>query len=126
MAKDLNAVLYFVSNVGNDLNRFSQIIAASLFVDDVLVYAAGSDVIRLRGDNVEKSLVMAEVQICFGAIVRDKAFAVFIGIEGARIDVDVGIQFLNGNGIAAALQQFCQRSRNNSLAKRGSNSSRYE
>ncbi len=54
---------------------------------------------------VGEALVMAEVEVGFGAVVGDEDFAVLKRAHRARIDVKVGIQFLQSDSQAAAFQQ---------------------
>ena len=48
---------------------------------------------------------MTQIEVCLVAVDGDVAFSVLIGIESARVDVDVGVEFLNGDLIAAREQQ---------------------
>src|SRR5690606_10113836 len=84
---------------------------------DIVVDAAGRDVVGLRRADVEKALVVPEVEVSFGSVIRDIAFAVFVGIEGAGVNVDVRIEFLDGNLETSGLQQFSKRCRNNALTE---------
>ena len=49
---------------------------------------------------------MAKVKVGFHAINRYVTFAMLVGIEGARVDVNVGVKFLDGNVVASRLQQL--------------------
>ena len=52
---------------------------------------------------IQEPLVVAEVEVRFGPVVRHVAFPVLDGVEGARVDVEVGVEFLNGHRQAASL-----------------------
>ena len=59
---------------------------------------------------------MAQIQVRFSTVVGDEHFAVLVRAHGTGIDVDVGIEFLDGDFIASALEQTPQRSRRNPLS----------
>jgi len=77
--------------VRDHLHGRAQIVAAALALDDVLVDAAGGDVVRLVGRAAGEALVVAEVEIGLGPVVGDEHLAVLIRAHRARIDVEVGI-----------------------------------
>ncbi len=77
----------FVGDVGNDLHGFAQVIAAALFGENGFVDAAGGPVIVARKFGVGEALVMAEIEIGFGAVFGDEDFAVLKGAHGAGIHV---------------------------------------
>ncbi len=85
---------------------------------DSVVYLAGGDVIGLGGVYSEEPLVMAEVQVSLGPVVGYIALSVLVRVQGSRVYVDVGIEFLNGDTQAACLQKFGQRGRDDSFAQR--------
>ena len=105
-AEDLDAALDFIGDVRDDLDGLAQVIAATLFFDDALVDAAGGDVVGLRGTHVQKTFVVAQIKVGFSAVFGHVALPVFIRVECAGIDIDVGIQFLDGHSVATALQEL--------------------
>ena len=96
--------LDFVGDVRNYLDGLAQIVALTLLVDDVLVDAPGGHVIVLRGRDVEEALVVTEVEVGFGAVVGDVAFAVLIGVERPRVDVEIRVELLDGHAETACLK----------------------
>ena len=58
---------------------------------------------------------MAEVKVCFRAVFGYIAFAVLIGIQCPGVDVDIWIEFLDGDAKPAGLQEFGQGCRHNAL-----------
>jgi hypothetical protein len=70
---------------------------------------------------VGEALIVAEVEIGFGAVIGDVHFAVLIRAHGARIHVQVGIAFLQGYFETAAFQQTPNRRRCYALAQGGYN-----
>ena len=98
-------VLDGVGDVRNHLDGGAEIVAAPLLGEDVLVDAAGGDVVALGRRIAGEALVMAEVEIGLGAVVGDEHLAVLIGRHRARIDVEVGIELAQADRVAARLQQ---------------------
>ena len=80
----LHRALDFVGDVRNDLHGLAEIVAAALFGDDGFVDAAGGPVIVAAQLGVGEALVVAEVEVGFGAIVGDEDFAVLERRHGAR------------------------------------------
>ena len=58
------------------------------------------------GLDVCKALVMTKVEVRFHTVCRHVALAVFVGIECTWVDVDVGVELLNGDLVATSLQQL--------------------
>src|ERR1700722_14619874 len=67
---ELDAALDLVGNVRNDLHRCAEIIATTLLRDDALVDASGREVAVTSGDRAQKALVVTEVEVSFGAVLR--------------------------------------------------------
>ena len=119
-------VLDFIGNVGNDLDGGAQVFALSFLVDDGLVNFAGGDVGGLGQVFVDESFIVAQVQVCFGTVVGDEYFAVLVGAHGARVDIDVGIEFLDGNLVSSVLQKSAQGCGGNAFAQGRNNAAGYE
>ena len=66
---------------------------------------------------------MSEVQVGFGTIIRDITLAVFVRVEGARVDVDVGVQLLDGDLHPTRLQELGQRGTDDALTQTGGDAS---
>ena len=66
---------------------------------------------------VSETLVMAQVEISFRAIVSHKDFSVLKRRHRAGIDVDVRIEFDQGDPQASALEQATDRRRCQALTK---------
>ena len=106
-----------VGHMRNDLDRRAEIIAAPLLADDVLIDAAGGDIILLRGRAAGEALIMSKVEIGLGAVVGDEDLAVLIGGHRPRIDVEIGVELAQPDRIAARLQQRAEHRRRQTLAK---------
>ena len=89
--------LDLVGDVRNDLDGLAEIIAAALAGDDLLVDAAGGQIIRLGELGVGEALVVPQIQVGLGAIVGDEDLAVLEGAHGAGVHVEVRIEFLQGH-----------------------------
>ena len=100
-----HSALDFVSDVRHDLYRLSQIISLPLLVDHRLVDPAGSDGVALCGPDAGKPFVVSEIQVGFHAVYGDIALAMLIRVQSTRIDVDVGIELLDGDAVPVRLKQ---------------------
>jgi hypothetical protein len=107
----------FVGNVRDDLYRFSQIIPTTLFGNNLFVDAAGRPIIIARKFGVGEALVVAEVEIGFGAVVGDENLAVLEWRHGARIDVEIRVELHQVNFEAVAFEQAANRGRSQSFAQ---------
>ena len=74
-----HGVLDFVGDVGDDLDGFAEVVAAALFENDLLVDAAGGEVVVARERRVGEALVVAEVEVGLSAVIGDEDFAVLKG-----------------------------------------------
>src|SRR5690606_34582233 len=91
-----HAALYLIGDVWYHLHGFAQVRAFAFLVDNVLVYTTGGYVVGLRSSRIKETFVMAKVEVGLCTVFRNVAFAVFIRIECAWINVDVGVEFLDG------------------------------
>ena len=78
LAYSVNLVLYLVGDVGNYLNCAAEVIAASFLIKNCPVNLACGNVGIDGKIFINKSLVVAEVQICFGAVIGNEYLAVLI------------------------------------------------
>src|ERR1700733_9743478 len=98
-------VLDRVSDVRNHLHRRAEEVAAPLLGDQLLIDAPGGDVVLPIGAAAGEALVMAEIEVGLGAVVGDEHLAVLGRAHGARIDVEIGVELAQADGIAARLQE---------------------
>jgi hypothetical protein len=61
---------------------------------------------------------VAEVEVGFGAIHGDKHLTVLVRRHGAGIDVEVGVELLDGDGDAAGFEDSAEAGGGDSLANR--------
>ena len=92
--------------MGHHLNGLAQIVTASLALNDGLVDAACGDAVVAGGADAGKPFVVPQVEVGFETVLRHVALAVFVRVQRPRIDIDVGVELLNGHLVAACLQQF--------------------
>jgi hypothetical protein len=55
--------------------------------------------------SINESLVVAKVEVRFGTVIGDEHLAVLKRAHGARIDIDVGIEFLDRDREPARFEQ---------------------
>ena len=118
--------LDLVGDVRDHLDGLAQVFASPLLVDDVLVDASGGDVVGLAGRHIQEALVVAQVQVGLGAILGHEALPVLVGIERARIHVDVRVQLLDGDREATRLQELGQAGTDDALTQGGGHPSGHE
>ena len=110
-------ILDGVGDVRDHLDGGAEIVAAPLLGEDVLVDAAGGDVVLPARRTAGEALVVAEVEIGLGAVVGDEHLAVLVGRHRARIDVEIGVELAQPDLVAARLQQRAERGRRETLAE---------
>jgi hypothetical protein len=90
--------------VRDDLHGLAEVLAAPLLLDHRLVDLAGGEVVALAHLGAGEALVMAQVEVGFGAVFGDEDLAVLERAHRARIDVDVGIELEVGDLDAAGFE----------------------
>ena len=122
----VDAALDLVGDVRDHLHGAAEVVAAALLADHVLVDPAGGDRVLAGQARADEALVVAEVEVGFGAVVGDVDLAVLERAHRARIDVDVGIELHHRDPEAAGLEDGRQGRGGNALAKRGHHATGYE
>ena len=69
----------------------------TLTIDDSLVDATCRNRIITGGMNACKTLIVAQVEVSLHTIDGHVALAVLIGVQRSWVDVDIGVEFLNGD-----------------------------
>ena len=110
-------VLDFVRDMGNDLHRFTEVIAAPFLVQHTLVHLPAGEVIEARQLGAGKPLVMAEVKVSLRSVVQHVHLAVLERTHCAGVDIQIGIKLLQRDLEAATLQQGADGGRRQPLAK---------
>jgi len=69
---------------------------------------------------------VTKVQICLGAIVGDKHFAVLKGTHGAGIDIQIGVKLLQRDPVAHLFEQQPYCGGGDALSQRGKDTAHHE
>jgi hypothetical protein len=121
-----DALLDLVRDVGNDLDRSTQVVAPSFLGDDRLVDPTGGDVAGLGEVFVDEPLVVAEVEIGLGPVIGHEDLAVLVGRHRAGVDVDVRVELEDRDRDAAGLQEAADGRGGDPLAERGGDAAGHE
>ncbi len=100
----LDVFLDFVGDVRDDLDGLAQVVATAFFLQHALVDAARGEVVGFLHARFNETLVVAQVEIGFRAVVGHKDLAVLEGGHGARIHVDVRVELDEGDFEAARFE----------------------
>ena len=114
----INPFLDLIGDVRDDLHGTAEIVAFAFFVDDRPVNLACGHIGTLGQVDIDKPLVVTEIEVGFAAVIRYKNLAVLIRTHRAWVDINVGIEFLNRDLHAPAFQQAPQGSCRYPLAQR--------
>ena len=95
----VDPALDLVGDVGDHLHRLAEIVATALGSDDCAVDRAGCPVGVCREVLIDEPLVVPEVEIGFAAVVGDEHLAVFEGVHRSRIDIQIRVELLHGDGV---------------------------
>ena len=112
-----DGVLDGVGDVGDHLDGGAEIVAAAFLRDDVGIDAAGGGVVGAGRVDAGETFVVAEVEIRFGAVVGDEDLAVLVGRHRSGVDVEVGVELAQADGVAAGLEQGGKGRRGDPLAE---------
>ena len=119
-------VLDLVGDVGDDLDGFAEVVAATFLGDDLLVDAAGGEVVVAGETGVGEAFVVAEVEVGLGAVVGDEDFAVLEGRHGAGVDVEVGVELHEVDAEAAGFEEAADGGCGETFAERRHDSAGYK
>ncbi len=100
-----HGVFDLVGDVGDDLDGFAEVVAASFLGNDLFINTPGGEVVVSGEAGVGEALVVAEVEVGLGAVVGDEDFAVLEGRHGAGVDVEVGVKLHEVDAESAGLEQ---------------------
>ena len=103
----------------DDLHGVPEVLAAALFGDDRRVHLAGGHIGRTGQVAVQKTLVVTDVEVGFGAVLGDEHLTVLERVHGAGVDVEVGIELLHRHLQAARGEQLTEAGSGQTLAQRG-------
>ena len=99
------ALLNLVGDVRDVLHGGAEVFAFALVADDGLKDLAGGEGVEFGELAGGEALVVAEVEVGFGSIIEDVDFAMLIGGHGAGVDVEIGVELLDHDLVAAVLEE---------------------
>ena len=111
--------LDLIGDMGDHLDGTTQIFTLSFLGDHRIIDTARGVIVFLGHDRVGITFIMAHVQIRFRTIVGDVHLSVLKRVHGAGINVDIRVQFLEGDGQSPALQESADGGRGKAFAQRG-------
>ena len=89
----LDSRFNFICDVRNNLNRTSKVIPFSFSLNYRLINFSSSKIIFFASLKSYKPFIMAEIKICFSAIIGDKDFSMLERTHCSWINIDVWIYF---------------------------------
>ena len=113
--------LYLIRYVRYHLHRSAKISASSLACQNGRIDASRREIAGFCACNSRKSLVMAKVQVRFRTVIRHKDLAVLIRGHRTWIDIEVRVQLLHENLVAARLEQKRERRAGDPLSEAAHN-----
>ncbi len=109
--------LDLVGDVRDDLDGVAEVLAAPLLGDHGRIHLTGGHIGPPGQVAVQEALVVADVEIGFGAVLGDEDLAVLERVHGARVDVEVGVELLHGHLQAACGEQLAEAAGGEALAE---------
>mmetsp|Transcript_42885 Transcript_42885/g.84585 ORF Transcript_42885/g.84585 Transcript_42885/m.84585 type:complete len:217 (-) Transcript_42885:340-990(-) len=88
-----NPFLNCICDMGHDLHCLAEIISLPLPSDDPLIYFARGDVVIPGECDVEKPLVVAQIQVGLSPVLQDEHLSVLVGGHRSCIYVKIGVDF---------------------------------
>ena len=89
----------------DNLDGTAQEVAAPFFANDLCIHLTGGHIADLAQAHVNETLIMPKIQVGLGPVIQYEDLAVLIGAHCARVNIDIGIQFLNGDVEPAFFEQ---------------------
>ncbi len=94
-----------IGDVRDHLDGGTEIVAAPFLGDDVLIDATGRDIVLLVRRHAGEAFIMSKIKIGFRAVVGHINFAVLVGRHRAGVDIEIGVELAQADGISACLKQ---------------------
>jgi len=85
----------------NHLHRAAQKVPAALAGNDFGIDLTAGHIGMSPQLHIGKALIVAKVEVGLGAVLEDEHLTVLQGGHGAGVDIDVGIELLEGHAHAA-------------------------
>lgn len=112
-----DAPLDLVGDVRDHLNRVAEVLATALLGDHRRIDLPGGDIRRPGQVSIQESLIVADVEVGFGAVFGDEDFTVLERVHGARIDIEIRVELLHGHPQTAGGQQLTKAACRQSFAE---------
>ena len=112
--------------MGDHLDGFSQIVSPAFLVYDCLVNLTRGHGVVPGGMDAGKPFVVTQIQVCLHTVVGHIALSVLVGIERARVYIDIRVEFLDGYPVTTTLKESSDAGRDNSFSQGGDHASRYK
>jgi hypothetical protein len=119
----LNPILDFVRNVGDNLDRLSEIISLSFFQNHMAIHLSSSNVVVLCQMDVQESFVVSQIQIGFSSIVQNEYLTMFKWRHRSGIDVQVRVDLDGRHAKTTGLQKTTHTADGNALPEATDNTS---
>ena len=103
------------------MDGVAEVFTSPLSGNDVRIHLTGGHVGIFTEVDVEEALVVANVEVCFGAIVGDKHFTVLEGIHCSRVNIQIRVKLLHDHAQAPTGEKVSERCCGQTLAERGDN-----
>ena len=108
-----------VGDVRDDLDGVTEVLAAALLGDDVVVDLSGRHVGAADEVDVEEALVVTDVEVGLRPVVGHEDLAVLERVHRPGIDVDVGVELLHRDPQAPRSEKSSEARGCQALAERG-------
>ena len=91
----------FVCDMGNDLDGSSSEVSPAFLLQNRPVNFTGCNIGISGKTFINKTFIMSEIEIGFRTVIGYEYFSVLYRIHGSRVNVDIWIEFLHGDRVAA-------------------------
>ena len=108
-ARTQNAFFDLIGHMRNHLHRTAEIITATFFFQNGVINLAAGGVAVFGEIDINKTFIMTDIQIGFGAVVGDENFTVLIRAHGAGVDIDIWVKLLADHFQTAIFQNAAER-----------------
>ncbi len=96
-----HATLDFVRDVWYHLNRLAQVLTTPFLLDDLEIHLTRRGIVLPGHRYIKEALVVTQVEVGFRSVIRYIHLTVLKRIHGAGIDVDIRIELLDRDAVAA-------------------------
>jgi len=91
--------------MGDDLDCLSEVVSAPLAVDNRLVDLSGRHAVPAAQALVDEALVVPKIEVRLRPVIRHEDLAVLEGTHRPGVNIDIGIELLEGHLESALLQK---------------------